>query len=90
MPSEVARAYRARFTEVLLDEYQDTNRVQEMIVELISRDGKGNRFMVGDVKQSIYRFRLAEPDLFLSKYKAYAAGEGGVRIDLSQNFRSRQ
>lgn len=89
VPSEVARAYRARFTEVLLDEYQDTNRVQEMIVELISRDGKGNRFMVGDVKQSIYRFRLAEPDLFLSKYKAYAAGAGGVRIDLSQNFRSR-
>ena len=56
VPSEVALHYRERFVEVLLDEYQDTNRVQEMIVELISRE-TGNRFMVGDVKQSIYRFR---------------------------------
>lgn len=89
-PSHHALAYRDRFAEVLLDEYQDTNRVQEMIVELISRKDPGNRFMVGDVKQSIYRFRLAEPGLFLEKYHRYAAGEDGRRIDLSRNFRSRK
>jgi ATP-dependent helicase/nuclease subunit A len=96
-PSEAALAYRKQFAEVLLDEYQDTNRVQEAIVELISNTKPGNRFMVGDVKQSIYRFRLAEPGLFLEKYKAYrsnkdetpeAPSEGG-RIDLARNFRSR-
>ncbi|MBC8080280.1 MAG: UvrD-helicase domain-containing protein [Gorillibacterium sp.] len=70
-PSLAAMEYREHYEEVLLDEYQDTNRVQEAIVGLIARTGKGNRFMVGDVKQSIYRFRLAEPGLFLSKYKAY-------------------
>jgi len=89
IPSEVALAYQNRFTEVLLDEYQDTNRVQEMIVELISKP-EGNRFMVGDVKQSIYRFRLAEPGLFLEKYRSYLQQDGGRRIDLSQNFRSRR
>lgn len=89
VPSEVALHYRERFVEVLLDEYQDTNRVQEMIVELISRE-TGNRFMVGDVKQSIYRFRLAEPELFLAKYRSYRTGEGGRRIDLAMNFRSRR
>jgi len=88
-PSEVAIEYQQRFVEVLLDEYQDTNRVQEMIVDLISRR-EGNRFMVGDVKQSIYRFRLAEPSLFLEKYRSYLSGEGGRRIDLSSNFRSRR
>jgi ATP-dependent helicase/nuclease subunit A len=88
-PSEVALEYQSRFVEVLLDEYQDTNRVQEMIVELISRSD-GNRFMVGDVKQSIYRFRLAEPTLFLEKYRSYMSGDGGQRIDLSRNFRSRR
>lgn len=71
VPSAAALEYRRQFEEVLLDEYQDTNTVQEAIVELISREGAGNRFMVGDVKQSIYRFRLAEPNLFLQKYKAY-------------------
>ncbi|GIQ66919.1 hypothetical protein PACILC2_54870 [Paenibacillus cisolokensis] len=65
VPSAAALEYRRQFEEVLLDEYQDTNTVQEAIVELISREGAGNRFMVGDVKQSIYRFRLAEPNLFL-------------------------
>ncbi|OPH58593.1 helicase-exonuclease AddAB subunit AddA [Paenibacillus ferrarius] len=97
IPSEAALAYRRQFAEVLLDEYQDTNRVQEAIVELISNAKPGNRFMVGDVKQSIYRFRLAEPGLFLEKYKAYRSNkdetsespaEGG-RIDLARNFRSR-
>ncbi|MFD2612735.1 helicase-exonuclease AddAB subunit AddA [Paenibacillus gansuensis] len=89
-PSAAAEEYRERFVEVLLDEYQDTNMVQEAIVELISKPEPGNRFMVGDVKQSIYRFRLAEPGLFLAKYKAYAAGGDGLRIDLARNFRSRQ
>ncbi|GJM77330.1 hypothetical protein HMSSN036_95460 [Paenibacillus macerans] len=70
-PSEAALEYRQQFDEVLLDEYQDTNTVQEAIVRLISRETPGNRFMVGDVKQSIYRFRLAEPGLFLEKYRSY-------------------
>ncbi|WP_342552113.1 helicase-exonuclease AddAB subunit AddA [Paenibacillus sp. FSL R7-0652] len=102
MPSDAAVEYRARFDEVLLDEYQDTNTVQEDIVRLISRENPGNRFMVGDVKQSIYRFRLAEPGLFMNKYRNYQAStdvdadgdkesvEGaGKRIDLARNFRSR-
>lgn len=96
-PSEAAMAYKKQFAEVLLDEYQDTNRVQEAIVELISTSKPGNRFMVGDVKQSIYRFRLAEPGLFLEKYKAYRSNKdndldpamSGGRIDLARNFRSR-
>ncbi|WP_152392142.1 helicase-exonuclease AddAB subunit AddA [Paenibacillus guangzhouensis] len=91
-PSGAALEYQTQFAEVLLDEYQDTNMVQEAIVSLISRPGAGNRFMVGDVKQSIYRFRLAEPGLFLNKYKSYPAmSKGqGLRIDLARNFRSRQ
>ncbi len=91
LPSAAALEYRARFDEVMLDEYQDTNSVQEQLVQLISRELPGNRFMVGDVKQSIYRFRLAEPGLFLQKYHQYRddwSGEGR-RIDLSRNFRSR-
>ncbi|MFD1885427.1 helicase-exonuclease AddAB subunit AddA [Paenibacillus wenxiniae] len=91
LPSAAAQEYRARFDEVMLDEYQDTNSVQEQLVQLISRELPGNRFMVGDVKQSIYRFRLAEPGLFLQKYHQYRddwSGEGR-RIDLSRNFRSR-
>lgn len=75
-PSAVALRLREQFAEVLVDEYQDINLVQETILQLVSRDGKtggaSNRFMVGDVKQSIYRFRLAEPGLFLQKYRTYA------------------
>lgn len=71
VPSAAALEYRRQFDEILLDEYQDTNMVQEAIVSLIARPAPGNRFMVGDVKQSIYRFRLAEPKLFLNKYKRY-------------------
>ncbi|GIO34156.1 ATP-dependent helicase/nuclease subunit A [Paenibacillus albilobatus] len=90
LPSDAAVEYREQFDEVLLDEYQDTNSVQETIVGLISREKPGNRFMVGDVKQSIYRFRLAEPGLFLDKYRRYGSGGGsGIRIDLARNFRSR-
>lgn len=94
IPSEAARDYQRQFDEILLDEYQDTNLVQETIVALISNPDRGNRFMVGDVKQSIYRFRLAEPRLFLDKYKRYGkAAEvdaaSGKRIDLARNYRSR-
>lgn len=94
LPSEAARAYQKRFQEVLVDEYQDTNMVQESIIQLVTNniEGSGNLFMVGDVKQSIYRFRLAEPNLFLSKYHRFGhVGEQeGFKIDLAQNFRSRK
>lgn len=93
IPSEVAKQYAQQYVEIFLDEYQDTNRVQEAIVNLIMQPGTGNRFMVGDVKQSIYRFRLADPDLFLHKYGSYSIdseNRQGVRIDLTRNFRSRQ
>ncbi|MDP4171568.1 MAG: helicase-exonuclease AddAB subunit AddA, partial [Bacillota bacterium] len=94
IPSEAALSYRNHFKEVLVDEYQDTNMVQETILKLVAQNMLefGNLFMVGDVKQSIYRFRLAEPNLFLGKYSLFKP-EGkapGLRIDLSQNFRSRQ
>jgi ATP-dependent helicase/nuclease subunit A len=93
VPSEAALYYQHRFKEVLVDEYQDTNLVQEAILQLVSKrpETDGNLFMVGDVKQSIYRFRLAEPNLFLEKYRRFTAdGEGsGLKIDLSKNFRSR-
>jgi ATP-dependent helicase/nuclease subunit A len=81
VPSEVALAYRERFEEILLDEYQDTNEVQEALVELISRRDPGNVFMVGDVKQSIYRFRLAEPGLFLQKYKTFRVLRPGSAVE---------
>ncbi|MBS4172007.1 helicase-exonuclease AddAB subunit AddA [Bacillus sp. FJAT-49736] len=94
IPSEAALDYRKQFKEVLVDEYQDTNMVQETILQLVTHDSdeNGNLFMVGDVKQSIYRFRLAEPNLFLAKYNRFTPnGDGtGLRIDLSKNFRSRQ
>ncbi|TLS37877.1 helicase-exonuclease AddAB subunit AddA [Pseudalkalibacillus caeni] len=93
VPSDAASDFRKQFVEVLVDEYQDTNLVQETILKLVSEseEDSGNLFMVGDVKQSIYRFRLAEPGLFLMKYKMFTkAGEiGGKRIDLAKNFRSR-
>lgn len=92
-PTEIAREIANRYKEILVDEYQDSNQVQEVIFEAISKDGQ-NRFMVGDVKQSIYRFRLADPTLFLKKYETYPELEkaipGGPRkILLSENFRSR-
>ncbi|MFA9560261.1 helicase-exonuclease AddAB subunit AddA [Evansella sp. AB-rgal1] len=88
--TRAASEFQEHFVEVLVDEYQDTNLVQETIVSLLSKGN--NRFMVGDVKQSIYRFRLAEPSLFLHKYKVFQKeGENcdGWRIDLAKNFRSR-
>ena len=92
-PSRVALEYRQHFAEILVDEYQDSNLVQEYLLRAVSgeEDGHFDRFMVGDVKQSIYRFRLARPELFLEKYRNYS-GDGGdcQRIDLSRNFRSRR
>ncbi|MFC4559185.1 helicase-exonuclease AddAB subunit AddA [Virgibacillus kekensis] len=90
--SNVAENLKAQFTELLIDEYQDTNLVQETILTLISdQTGPGNMFMVGDVKQSIYRFRHAEPSLFIQKYKRFADEDiPARRIDLSSNFRSRE
>ncbi|PAE25375.1 helicase-exonuclease AddAB subunit AddA [Bacillus sp. 7894-2] len=94
LPSEAALVCRNQFKEVLVDEYQDTNMVQEAILQLVTADSEenGNLFMVGDVKQSIYRFRLAEPNLFLGKYTRFDRdGErAGLRIDLARNFRSRK
>ena len=84
---DTARAMRQRFDFVFVDEYQDTSDIQEAIVGLICR--QDNRFMVGDVKQSIYRFRLAEPRLFIEKYDHYKLGDGGTLLPLTKNFRSR-
>lgn len=92
-PTETALAYRSRFHEILIDEYQDSNLVQEYLLAAVSGESEGryNRFMVGDVKQSIYKFRLARPELFLEKQEAYGgAEEHARRIDLHQNFRSRR
>lgn len=93
-PSEVALMYGNHFKEVLVDEYQDTNMVQETIINMVSQEKEetGNLFMVGDVKQSIYRFRLAEPNLFLGKYNRFQTDgdQTGLRIDLAKNFRSRK
>ncbi len=93
IPSMAACELREHFNEILVDEYQDINGVQETILQLVSREGTGNsnRFMVGDVKQSIYRFRLAEPALFMDKYSRYPRVNGSAEqgIDLTRNFRSR-
>ena len=92
-PTEVAKNYKEKFVEIAIDEYQDSNMVQEYILTSIS---KGNNiFMVGDVKQSIYKFRQAMPDLFLSKYKTYKLKENkkdddDLKIQLFKNFRSRE
>ncbi|AYK05708.1 helicase-exonuclease AddAB subunit AddA [Brevibacillus laterosporus] len=110
VPSAIAMQLQEQFAEVLVDEYQDINLVQETILQLVSRKETAgvaaNRFMVGDVKQSIYRFRLAEPNLFMQKYDSYETNEEkdpfapkeksvplelkGKRIDLAANFRSRK
>lgn len=87
---DIAANYREQFIEIYVDEYQDSNLTQEVLVSLICRDDPGNVFQVGDVKQSIYRFRHARPDLFLSKYNTYSDEEGkNRRILLNENFRSR-
>ena len=88
-----AMDFRRQFDEIMIDEYQDSNQVQEEILASISREEEGeyNRFMVGDVKQSIYRFRMARPELFMEKYGTYSLTESKCqRIDLHKNFRSRK
>ncbi len=92
-PSPAALEYRQFFSEIMIDEYQDSNLVQELLLKSISgeEDGNFNRFMVGDVKQSIYKFRLARPELFMEKYSCYSKEDGSCqRIDLHKNFRSRR
>lgn len=93
MPSEVALSLRSRYQEIMVDEYQDTNEVQDTIVRLIAGEKRGNLFIVGDVKQSIYGFRASEPGLFMAKYDSY--GQAGQQehselITLGRNFRSRK
>ena len=90
-PTPAAEEYRNHFKEIMVDEYQDSNLIQDVILNAIARKepGEYDRFMVGDVKQSIYGFRQARPDLFLEKYDSYPEAEGCERIDLSKNFRSR-
>ena len=91
-PTQAARELSQKYDEVLIDEYQDSNYVQEMIATMVSgwADGRKNIFMVGDVKQSIYRFRLARPELFMEKYRTYSLEDSREqRIDLHRNFRSR-
>ena len=84
-----ADEYRDKFRYIFIDEFQDSNMLQETIVGRISRED--NLFMVGDVKQSIYKFRLAEPEIFKRKYRQYSEGgdENSIKIDLSSNFRSK-
>ncbi len=90
VPTEVAKAYQEKFEEIAIDEYQDSNQVQELILKSVSRGN--NIFMVGDVKQSIYKFRQACPELFLDKYEKYSlnGNENGLKIQLFKNFRSKQ
>ncbi len=92
-PSKVAEEYQERFAEVMIDEYQDSNLIQEAILTSVSKVSKGvyNIFMVGDVKQSIYRFRLSRPELFMEKFDTYSLEDSEKqRIDLHKNFRSRR
>lgn len=88
--SRAAEELSEKYIYVMTDEYQDSNAVQELVLDLVS-NGK-NRFMVGDVKQSIYSFRLADPDIFTEKYNTYSLEEGAPdeRIDMFKNFRSRK
>ena len=91
IPTDVAKKYQEKFEEIAIDEYQDSNQVQEYILNVVSRNN--NIFMVGDVKQSIYKFRQACPELFLGKYENYSlenANEKGLKIQLFKNFRSRK
>ena len=90
--TQAADEFSERFEEILIDEYQDSNLVQETLLQSVSRlrFGQHNLFMVGDVKQSIYRFRLARPELFMEKYETYSLEDSVCqRIDLHKNFRSR-
>ncbi len=94
VPTQVAKDYRGTYRELMIDEYQDSNYTQEWLIHSISGEDDGiyDRFMVGDIKQSIYRFRNADPDLFAGKYDEYSSDEKDpkVKIDLSVNYRSRK
>lgn len=93
MPSSVAKEYQEQYVEIMIDEYQDSNLIQEAILTSVStvESGKYNVFMVGDVKQSIYRFRLSRPELFMDKFNTYTIEDSQTqRIDLHKNFRSRK
>jgi len=93
IPSAVAKEYQQQFLEVMIDEYQDSNLIQEAILTSVSTvsAGRNNIFMVGDVKQSIYRFRLSRPELFMEKFNTYSTNDSDrQRIDLHKNFRSRR
>ena len=85
LAKELSRGYQAVFT----DEYQDSNLIQEVLLKAVSREEDGNRFMVGDIKQSIYRFRMARPEIFLEKYALGEEGGRNQNIELKNNFRSR-
>lgn len=90
VPSEAARELSSMYDEICIDEYQDSNLVQELILNSIKGDNcRPYVFTVGDVKQSIYKFRMARPELFMDRYKRFSSGEGGIAIDLDRNFRSR-
>ncbi len=97
-PTRIALQQQAYYAQVICDEYQDTNPVQEVLLQMLSASGSGrhNRFMVGDVKQSIYRFRLADASIFMHKYDTYTPADRAdadascMRIDLHRNFRSRE
>ena len=84
---EICDYYRDKFEYIFIDEYQDTNVLQEEIISRIKRPD--NLFMVGDIKQSIYKFRLAEPEIFQRKYDEYSHSDNSTKIDLNQNFRSK-
>ena len=84
---DVCLEIKKQYQEIMIDEYQDTNDIQEKIISLISNN---NVYMVGDIKQSIYRFRNANPNLFKRKYDEYSKGDNGLKIDLNKNFRSRE
>ena len=91
-PTAAAKEFQHAYAQIMIDEYQDSNYVQETILRAVSREasGENNIFMVGDVKQSIYRFRLARPELFMEKYDTYSLEDSDKqRVDLHQNFRSR-
>lgn len=83
---DIRESIRNNFYEILIDEYQDTSDIQELLISKISNN---NVYVVGDIKQSIYRFRYANPDIFKKKYEDYSKGVGGKKIDLTNNFRSR-
>ncbi len=89
-PTAVAREFSEFFEEIMIDEYQDSNQVQELLLTSMKKPERNNIFMVGDVKQSIYKFRLARPELFMEKLETYTEEESGAqKIILGKNFRSR-